>query len=128
MNNTIIIILIVIASWFIVSKVLDKKLENFMWDPLWAGNDATDCYGLSSGDCLKYSNCGLCLKNKKSKCVPGDQQGPYFKTGCKKWAYGNYYDKQLFDEADINVTPSFDHRYPDYEIWYPSPISRSALR
>lgn len=101
--------------------------EGFLWDPLWKGKRALDCYNLNKRDCMKYSNCGLCLKDGKSKCVPGDEQGPLFEENCEHWVHTNYYDRHIFDEKVTRISRPFDYHYPEYEVMYPSPTSRSAL-
>lgn len=98
-----------------------------MWDPLWEGDVAEDCYVLSNNDCMKYSNCGLCKKDGIAKCIPGDDQGPYFKEDCEGWAYTDYRDKKIFGEQHTTFSPAWNYFYSDYETYYPSPISRSSL-
>ncbi len=101
--------------------------ENTYWDPSWVGKRSNDCYELSERDCMKYSNCGLCLKDGKAQCIPGDQQGPLFKESCERWIHTDYRDRYIFGEKVVTVTPPFDYFYPDYEARYPSPQSRASL-
>ncbi len=101
--------------------------ENFIWDPLWLGRTNKDCYNLNEEDCMKYTNCGLCLNNGKAKCIPGDDTGPLFKEGCDRWVHTNYRDRHLFGEKVVTIIPPHDYRYPDYEAWWPSPQSRATL-
>ena len=88
---------------------------------------ANDCYSLSNETCNNYSNCGLCIKNGKSTCVPGDVHGPSFTESCQKWKYTNYHDRHIFNESVTTITNPWNTIYPDYQIWYPSPVSWSAL-
>lgn len=101
--------------------------DNSLWDPVWTGKTANDCYALNKGTCTKYSNCGLCLKNGDFTCVPGDEQGPLFKDGCVRWMYTNYYDRYPFNKKTTTIVPDWSYFYSDYEIKFPSPVSRSAL-
>jgi len=127
--QTIIIIGIMII---IIIILCSNKSESFNWDPLWLGKISPDCYGETPRSCLAYSNCGVCTDTKSGsfmkKCVPGDVDGPYFTSDCDRWTYTNYYDKRTFGERTTNTTPVWNKRYPDYEIWYPSPISWSTLQ
>ena len=101
--------------------------ENFLWDQTWMGNTNKDCYKLNKNDCMKYANCGLCTSGNDAVCVPGDQQGPMFKEGCDQWIHTDYRDRHMFGEKVMTVSPPHDYQYPDYEAWYPSPISRARL-
>lgn len=108
----------------------DYKVTNAnesIWDPLWEGNVSEDCYTLSNNDCMKYSNCGLCKKAGMLECVPGDEQGPYFNGHCDGWAYTDYRARNFFGEQVTTFSPAWNYFYSDYESYYPSPISRSAL-
>ena len=105
---------------------VNQKLEHFYWEPRWVGPKSNDCYTEKPENCLKFSNCGICLNNK-NKCIPGDEQGPLFKERCNGWAHSNYYDRHIFGEKVTTITPSLSQFYPDYEYWAPSPTSRSSL-
>jgi hypothetical protein len=109
---------------------IDAGQHNDSWNQSQFGQNFVDCYNLPPNKCLNYSNCGLCIKNgHPPKCIPGDEQGPLFKEGCDKWAYGDYYDRNNFAEKVVRVVDPWDKFYPtDYEASYPSPISRSALQ
>ena len=101
--------------------------ENNEWDPRWVGKRSKDCYELNSSDCMKYSNCGLCIKNGTQKCIPGDHHGPLFKEGCQRWIHTDYRDRHIFGEKNMTITPPYDYAYPYYEAVYPSPQSRATL-
>ena len=77
---------------------------------------------------MKYSNCGLCLKDGKQECIPGDVQGPLFKEDCEGWQHTNYYDRHIFGEKVVTLSPPWSKFYPDYEARYPSPTSRATLQ
>ncbi len=97
------------------------------WDPLAVGQTSNDCYNLSKRDCMKYSNCGLCMKDGKMECIPGDEHGALFKEDCEKWIYTNYYDRHIFGEKVVTVSDPWNAFYPEYEARYPSPTSRATL-
>lgn len=65
--------------------------------------------------CSKCNNCGYCVnRNGVGECVPGDAQGPYFRSDCLYWDYGDPYFSQ-------NVGSVFDYRniYPNIR-YYPT--------
>lgn len=97
------------------------------WDLNQVGKIANDCYELNDKDCIKYSNCGLCIKDDKLKCIPGDVQGPLFKEDCEGWIYTDYNDRYIFGEKVTTMTPPWNKFYSEYEIRYPSPKSRATL-
>nr|QBK88562.1 MAG: uncharacterized protein LCMiAC01_02390 [Mimivirus LCMiAC01] len=103
------------------------KYENFYWSPLHTGPESTDCYKLNKKNCVKYSNCGLCLKNGRLNCLPGDEQGPFFKEDCMGWFHNNHYDRYHIGEKVLRATPPWNMHYPSYETRYPSPVIRSTL-
>ena len=101
--------------------------EHDEWDLKWVGKRSKDCYELTNRDCMKYSNCGLCYRDGKLNCVPGDEHGPLFKEGCTRWVHTNYRDRHIFGEKDVTISPPHDYAYTDYERWLPSPQSRATL-
>ena len=109
------------------------KKEHFQWEPKWEGAVSRDCYTEKPGNCLKYSNCGICLNNcdkdgnfKKSKCMPGDINGPLFTETCNKWKYSNY--DTMYDETVTDVTDPWSKRYTTYESVWPSPVAVQTLQ
>jgi hypothetical protein len=100
--------------------------EHFHWEPKWKGLISNDCYTEKPGNCLNYSNCGMCLSDNKPQCRPGDEQGPFFKEHCSGWMYSNYYDRKIFGEKVTSITPSFGQVYPDYEYWN-TPLGRVGV-
>ena len=122
-----ILLIAVILSYIIWSNYSIFMVEGFEWNPLQFGPRASNCYDLDKDTCLNHTNCGLCRTGYDVKCVPGDEQGAMFQGGCDDWTYTNY-DRHIFLEKETSVSPSFDKQYIDYEQWYISPISRSALQ
>lgn len=122
-------ILIVALILYVQTYGKNQQKEGFGWDAVWLGKVSPDCYSEPLDKCLDHSNCGMCLdKNKGNSCLPGNQHGPFFREDCQKWKYTNRYDRRIFNGEVTRETPTWNVRLPDYEIWYPSPVSRSALR
>jgi hypothetical protein len=109
-------------------NTIKEGKENNAWEQLGVGKKAIDCYKLDPNQCLQYANCGLCIKGKERTCVPGDEQGAFFKDDCQAWEYANRYDGYIFGEVRTSVTAPWNTFYPDYEARLPSPISGAALR
>nr|QBK89405.1 MAG: hypothetical protein LCMiAC02_05000 [Mimivirus LCMiAC02] len=133
-NNNLIYITIVILVILVIIFFISKRtvnIENFHWDHLHKGPRSLDCYKLSKGDCMKYANCGLCLKDRKKlklTCIPGDYNGPFFKEDCLGWIHMNTYDRHMFDGERIRRrVPPWSMFYPTYEARYPSPRAWSTL-
>lgn len=61
----------------------EYQLEGFR---TFQGDNECNCYKKKNLiNCTSCTNCGMCLKNGKAKCIPGDHLGPYFEDGCQKW-------------------------------------------
>jgi len=97
--------------------------------PLWTGNFNTstlngiqteDCYSKSNGECLNYTNCGICEKYGNKTCQPGDNFGPFYKDDCQYWSYSNYYDKRNFGKKITRRCRPEVYHYHDYETRHPS--------
>lgn len=115
---------------------LPDSSENSIWSLNSFGPIASDCYSLSNNNCLKSSNCGLCVNkfNNNLSCLPGDVHGPLFHNNCNKWIYNDFDDKKIFGNANFhksnnkfsNFSPvtklvdPWNKSYSDYQIVYPS--------
>ena len=131
----LLLVAVIVFYWIFNNKNGNKEgfynvpdySDNSYWDPDWVGKRSLDCYKHNKRECMKYSNCGLCIKDGKMQCIPGDVQGPLFKEDCEDWMYNNYYDRYIFGEKVVTVSPPWSKFYPDYEARYPSPHVRSTL-
>ena len=124
---SLLLILIIFIVLYLIQTSETLLNEHFQWDPLWIGKTSSNCYEENNKDCLKYSNCGLCGDASQKQCIPGDINGPFYKEGCQRWIYMNYYDRHIFDDKMITNTQSWDAFLPGYEIMYPSPSSAFRL-
>lgn len=147
----IIIIVVILAAFYLLksSKGSIIRLEGYdprnskpdlsqgmQWDPLWQGKSGStdlqgkmtdDCYSKSNRDCLNYSNCGLCVKNGKAQCKPGDIYGAFFEEDCDQWGYMDYYDRHIFGDREFSWSHNWSRKYPEYEYWAPQRPAIAAL-
>ena len=129
MIRVIIIILLILFLFWLYTGYTENRVEGFHWDPLWEGRDSQDCYKESLGNCLKYSNCGICNKGGQLKCLPGDMNGAFFDERCDNWTYKDQYERNIFNENVTRTTPQWSKFYfGDYETHYPSPVATAALQ
>lgn len=49
------------------------------------------CGYLGRVSCNNCANCGYCVTDGVGECVPGDSQGPYFRSDCDYYEYKNPY-------------------------------------
>ena len=147
----LIVILIILFIGFVYFIILGKKemyqnipeyANNQIWNPKWVSNYrlydnnpiqnskiSSDCYSLDKNQCLKSPNCGLCHNenNEKFECVPGDDNGPLFKSNCKKWIYVNYFDRYIYGNKEIYVVDPWSKIYSEQLPGLPTPWSRSTV-
>ncbi len=126
MIPVIIVFIIILVTMLYAMNTTKEKFENL----LDTGTQTNDCYSKSLKECPEYSNCGIATVDGIKKCIPGDIEGPSFETGTKfdQWTYKNQYDKVIFNESDdLREYDTWSTFYPVYEVFYPSPVSRSAL-
>jgi len=77
MDSNIILGAIII---FFILYLLKEKKETFEY--------CTDCNHKSYNKCINCTNCGVCIKDDKMYCEPGDANGPYKRIDCNKWLHG----------------------------------------
>ncbi len=120
------ILIVILIIVLIIDAILTNNNEHF-WEPSCTGSKAGNCYHLSERNCLKYANCGLCLQDGKTECVPGDVNGPYFKEDCAYWKKTDDYDKYLFEGQEVRISPPTTAYYPEYEQRWVSNGVRAML-
>lgn len=70
----IVIVLIIIA-------LLYSRYEGYT-------NFCSNCHDLTNKQCKDCPNCGICKTDSgNSKCLAGDDAGPYFSDECVDWKY-----------------------------------------
>lgn len=102
---------LLLLVWFLVFIVVccgvgAKRSKEGFWPRVhYPYRYCSNCGRQSKRSCSKCKNCGFCVPyNGRPECVPGDENGPYFRKDCMIWDYGNpkYY---------------YPHLYP-YGYWY----------
>lgn len=123
-----VLIILIVVCFILVFACQQSNREHFQWEPLSVGKEANDCYGQTERDCLKYSNCGLCIgQDGKKVCRPGDKDGAFFDETCDKWQYTNFYDGNIFDETVTTTTRPYSYRIPEL-LYFPSPVTMASLQ
>lgn len=89
-----------------------------------------ECSGLNRINCGNCANCGFCYDYKgKGTCVPGDQNGPFFRSDCVDYEYispiyytdvypgwSYFYDGYYYEPSTgryIRHHPKHDHDHDD---------------
>ena len=63
--------------------------------------------------CSKCTNCGYCVTaSGYGECVPGDSSGPYFRSDCMYWEFGDPY--YYYPYSHIFPVVSIRSQYPTY--------------
>ena len=69
-----------------------KNIEGFYTDYGYYKRYCPSCGWRSRNSCSKCTNCGYCITaSGYGECVPGDSSGPYFRSDCMYWEYGDPY-------------------------------------
>lgn len=118
------IFLIIVAIYFI------KPIEGFAfsYDLTPRGSSCLDCYYKPANQCLSCGNCGICKRGPFSSCVPGDENGPYFKELCDKWTYTDQNEGKTDTTPVTTTSRPWNWFYPSTEMTrWPSPVFRATL-
>jgi len=71
------------------------------------------CGWRSRYSCAKCTNCGYCITpSGYGECVPGDSSGPYFRSDCTYWEYGDPY--YYYPYSHIFPVVKVKSMYPNY--------------
>lgn len=122
------IILIIIYAIYKFLKQETTEGFNFSYDLTPRDPYCLDCYKKNSEDCLKCGNCGISQRGPFSKCVPGDEQGPYFQELSDKWTYRDH-NKGKTDTTPVTTeSRPWNWFYPQTEMTrWSSPVFRATL-
>jgi hypothetical protein len=87
-----------------------------------------DCYYKKANECMDCGNCGICVNGRFSKCIPGDEHGPYFNDGCEKWIWKDHKKGKVYNRPEIYESRPWNWNYKQYPMQGSiSPVSRSTL-
>lgn len=120
----IILILIIVAVYLSLPTKCDsqdKKKEAFHTYHGYYKQYCPSCGWRSRNTCSKCTNCGYCITaSGYGECVPGDNNGPYFRSDCLYWEYGDpYYNYPYSNIYPVTTVNSVYPRY-DYQIRKPT--------
>lgn len=96
-GNTVIILWLVLLCLVLLStptkcNTLDKSKEGFYTYYGYYKKYCPSCGWRSRYSCSKCTNCGYCITaSGQGQCVPGDASGPYFRTDCQYYEFGDSY-------------------------------------
>ena len=107
------IVLIIIILALINIYLLNKKTENYDHH-----TDCTSCKNKGYYQCRNCVNCGVCTTAMGDMyCANGDINGPYNRTDCLKWDFGNIYPQyqpQYYHQNPTHLGISTDARFYPY--------------
>lgn len=94
---------IVVLFWILVLAIIllsvptkcvsGNKKEGFHGFFTYHKQYCPSCGWRSKESCSRCTNCGICTTaNGFAECSPGDASGPYYRTDCVYWNYGNPYN------------------------------------
>jgi hypothetical protein len=111
---TLVILVMVIA----ICMYNKQNVEGFYTYPGYYKKYCGSCGTKSRRSCGSCTNCGTCVTpNGLSECVPGDSSGPYFRSDCMYWEYGDPYQHY-----------PYSHSYPSIKTYENYPFYRWNLR
>jgi len=91
----------------------EQQVEGFYTYPGYYKKYCPSCGWRSRYNCSKCTNCGYCVTaSGYGECVPGDSSGPYFRSDCMYWEYGDAYDFYPYSHV-FPVIKTYDN-YPYY--------------
>jgi hypothetical protein len=91
-NKPALFVVGILVLLMITDYLKKNKKENFNSLGTYYKRYCPGCSYLTRRDCSSCSNCGYCITaGGHGECVPGDQNGPYFKKDCLYYEYTNPY-------------------------------------
>ena len=87
------------------------------------------CGWRSRNTCSKCTNCGYCISESGyGECVPGDEKGPYFRSDCKYWEFGDPYYYYPYSNIFPSITINSTYPFHKYGISKPKLPSRKQIK
>jgi len=104
MSYWFIIVILLILLLLLAKK--DKREGFFTLYPY--SYDYCQCQSKGRHECGNCANCGYCMDRMgNGQCVPGDENGPWFRTDCVSWEYTYPWS---------GTYPYYE--FPPYPYWY----------
>jgi hypothetical protein len=105
----------------------DSTKEGFYTYPGYYKKYCSSCGHKSRRTCNNCTNCGYCITaSGYGECVPGDSSGPYFRSDCVNWEYGDPYDNYPY--SHVFPTIKTYENYPYYRWNLRGPNARWGYR
>ena len=131
MMKNITIYLIIVAVVITIYMYFDKEINEpfvFSYDLTPRGPSCLDCCYKTPKQCLDCGNCGVCKRGPFEACVPGDENGAYFKELCDKWTYRDHNEGKTDTTPVTTRSRSWNWFYPATEMTrWSSPVFRATL-
>mgnify|MGYP007128599256 CR=1 FL=1 len=124
-TNVIVWIIIIIIVLYLISTQYNKIDENF--DIIgYPRSFCRSCGYKSRATCGNCQNCGYCVNRQGfGECVPGDNNGPYFRQDCVYYEYNNanplsvMYPDYIYPYTSLDYVNTYPY-YPNYPYRYSS--------
>lgn len=114
-ENIIVIVLITVVVFLLIPSTKRNKgnEEHFQTYYGYYKQYCPTCGWRSRNSCSKCTNCGYCITaSGYGECVPGDNNGPYFRSDCMYWEYGDPY--YYYPYSNIYPVITVNSAYPYY--------------
>jgi len=113
MKYILLILLLLLLILYLYNKQSIQNKENFDYY-----TKCTSCKNKGYHQCRNCTNCGVCTTALGDMyCVNGDESGPYNRTDCYKWDYGNIYPQyqpDYYHSNDSHLNIPMDARFHPY--------------
>jgi len=124
----VIIILYIISTQFTDNggyrnkNIVEENFDIIGYPRSWCRS----CGYRSRATCGNCQNCGYCINRQGyGECVPGDNDGPYFRQDCAYYEYNNadplsvMYPDYIYPYTSLNYVNTYPY-YPNYPYRYSS--------
>ena|SRR5437868_1371759 len=88
-NIFLILLFILLFCVIIFSFPTKCMMKEGFQEGFYIRNYCPSCAYLGRERCNNCTNCGYCISNGFGECVPGNSNGPFYRTDCDFYSYGN---------------------------------------
>jgi len=115
----ILFVILLSTPWANNSK--NKQTEGFYTYYGYYKKYCSSCGWRSRESCSNCTNCGYCITaDGNGECVPGDSSGPYDKSNCMYWEYGDPYYYWPYDNIFPTIKTKNVYPYYHYQVRKPN--------